>query len=113
MRREHSPDAEVRLVAPLLRDQRIGGLLHAIVDESVGARQALDAFLAAGRPQRRVDLLLRSPENDRKCRDRGDVAETRQLLQRQLRVGWQAGQLPDHKVYDVLGVSLRVNAVEI
>ena len=60
-----------------------------------------------------MDLLLRSPEDDRKCRDLGDVAETRQLLQRLLRFGRQAGELPDHQVRNVIGVSLGVNPVEI
>ena len=34
----------------VLRDQRIGRLLNAVVDEPVGARQALDQFLSDGRP---------------------------------------------------------------
>ena len=57
--------------------------------------------------------LLRCPEDDRKRRDVGDVAETGQLLQRVLRFGRQAGELSDHEVHDVVGVSLGVNAVEI
>ena len=60
-----------------------------------------------------MDLLLRSPEDDRKRRDLGDVSETGQLLQRVLRFGRQAGELPDHEVHDVVGVPLGVNAIEI
>src|SRR5262249_57496993 len=79
-RREQPADAQVRLAASLLRDQRIGGFLHTIMDEPVGACQALDAFLTAGRPQRRVDLLLRRPEDTRKPRDLTDVAPPPHLL---------------------------------
>jgi hypothetical protein len=80
VRREQSPDSQVRLDALLLRDQRIGGLLNAIVDKLVGARQALNQLLTDGLPQSRVDLLRRGSENDRKHGDLGHVAETRQLL---------------------------------
>ena len=73
------------LGAQVFRDQRIGGLLHAVVDEPVGAVQPLDQLLTHRLPQSRVDLLLRGPENDRKRRDLGDVAEAGQQLQRFLR----------------------------
>ena len=113
VRREQPPDSKVRLGAQLFRDQRIGGFLNAVVDEPVGARQALDQFLTNGLPQSRVDLLLRSPEDDRKHRDLGDVSETGKLLQRLLRFGRQAGELPDHQVHHVVGVALGVNAIEV
>ncbi len=74
---------------------------------------ALDQFLTDRRPQRRVHLLLRGPENDRKHRDRGDVAKAGELLQRLLRFGRQAGELADHEVHDIVGVTFGVNAIEI
>ena len=95
------------------RDQRIGGFLHAVVDEPVGAFQALDQLLTNGLPESRVDLLLRCPENDRQRRDLGDVAEAGELLQRLLRFGGQAAQLPDHQVHHIVGVALGVNAIEV
>ena len=114
MRREQPADPQMGLGAQFLRDQRIGGLLDAVVDELVGAcpsaRPAPDGRAV---PQSRMDLLLRCPENDRKRRDLGDVAEAGQLLQRLLRLGRQAGQLPDHEVHHVVGVALGVNAIEI
>src|SRR6516165_8409822 len=58
-------------------------------------------------------LLLCSPENDRKRRDLGEVSEAGQLLQCCLRLGRYAIKLADHQVYDIVGVSLGVNAVEI
>ena len=101
------------LGAQCFRDQRIGGLLHPVVNESVGAFQALDQVLTNRGPQRRVHLLLRGPENDRKHRDRGDVAEAGEKLQRLLRFDRQAGQLAHHKVHDIVGVPHGVNAREI
>src|SRR6202022_4631663 len=83
------------------------------MNETVAARRALDEFLTNGRPQSRVDLFLRGPEDDRKCLGAGDVSNTSQLLQRILRLVRQAGELPDHQVHDVIGVTLGVNAVEI
>src|SRR5262249_30296654 len=83
------------------------------VDEPVRAWPALDQFLTDGRPQSRVDLLLRRPEQERKYRDLGAVSETCHLPQRLLRFGRQAGQLPNHQVDDGIGVFLSLNAVEI
>jgi hypothetical protein len=61
-------DGASRLDAParaqLFRDQRIGGFLHAIVGEPVGARQTLDEFLMNGRPESCVDLILRPPKGN-------------------------------------------------
>src|SRR5262249_15277861 len=113
MRREQSPYSKVRLAAQLLWDQPIGGLLNAIVDEPVGTWYTLDQPLIAGRPQSRIELPLRNPEDHRKCRALGDVSKTSQLLQCILRLGRQAGDLPDHKISDVVDVALGVNAVDI
>src|SRR5689334_21452708 len=110
MRREQSPYSKMRLAAQFLRDQPIGCLLNAIVDEPVGAWHTLDQPLMAGRPQSRIELPLRNPENHRKCRDLGDVSKTSQLQHWILRLGRQAGDLLDHKVSDVVDVALGVNA---
>ena len=88
VRRELSPYSKVRLVAQLLRDQRIGGFLNAIVDELVGAFQVLDQLQTNGVPEIRTDLLGRFPEDEGKHPDRGDVPEAGELLQRLLRVEW-------------------------
>ncbi len=101
------------LGAQCFRDQRIDGFLDTVVDEPVGARQALDQLLTDGLPQSRVGLLRRGPEDDRKHRDLGDVSETGELLQRLLRFGRQAGQLPDHEGHHVVGVLLGVNPIEV
>ena len=113
MRREQSPYSKVRLAAQFLRDQPIGGLLNAIVDEPVSACHTLDQLLMAGRPQSRIELPLRNPEDHRKCCALGNVSKTSQLLQCILRQGRQAGDLPDHKISDVVDVPLGVNAVDI
>ena len=54
VRRELSPYSKMRLVAQLLRDQRIGGFLNAIVDELVGAFQVLDQLQTNGVPEIRT-----------------------------------------------------------
>ena len=113
MRREQSPYSKVRLAAQLLRDQLIGGLLNTIVDEPVSACHTLDQLLMAGRPQNSIELPLRNPEDHRKCCALGSVSETSQLLQCILRLSRQAGELSHHKINDVVGVALGVNAVDI
>ena len=86
VRRELSPYSKVRLVAQLLRDQRIGGFLNAIVDELIGAFQVLDQIQTNGVPEIRTDLLGLFPEDEGKHPVRGDVTESGELLKRPLRV---------------------------
>src|SRR5271154_1275184 len=60
-----------------------------------------------------MNLLLRDLENDRKHDHFGNAAETSELLQRLLRFGGQAIELPRHEVHDIIGVSLGVDAIEV
>src|ERR1700675_606037 len=113
MRREQPSDAQVRLGAQPFRYERIGGLLDTVVDELVRTVQVLDQLQTNGIPEIRMDVLVRFPENDRKHRDFGDVAEAGELLQRGLGLGGQAGQLPDHEVHHIVGVPLGVKAIEL
>src|SRR5258706_11693507 len=83
------------------------------MDELIGARQPLDQFKTDRLPQIRMGLLLRRPENDRKHRGLGVVAEAGQLLERFLGFEPQAVQLSNHELHYIVGVSLRVNALEV
>ncbi len=58
-----------------------------------------------------MDLLLRHLETDRQHRDPRNVAKTGELPYRLLRFDRQAGQLADHEVDDIVGVTLVVNAI--
>src|SRR5580692_5299884 len=60
-----------------------------------------------------MHLRLRDLENGGKHRDRGDVAEAGELLQRLLRFDRQPGHLANQKVHHIIGVTLGVNAIEI
>ena len=113
MRRKLSPYSKVRLVAQLLRDQRIGGFLNAIVDELVGAFQVLDQLQTNGVPEIRTDFLGRFPEGEGKHPDRGDVPEAGELLHRLLRVERKAVQPSHHQIHDVVPVPLRMDAIEV
>src|ERR1700759_3619795 len=66
-----------------------------------------------GGPQIRTDVLVRFPENDRKPGDLGGVAKAGKLLQCQLRFGWQAAELADHEVQDIVSETLGIDAIEI
>src|SRR6202163_3216356 len=113
MRHEQSSDAEVRLGAQPFRYEGIGGLLDTVVDELVRALQVFDQLQTNGVPEIQTDGLVRFPQNDRKHRDLGGVAEAGELLQRRLGPDRQAGQSSDHEVHHVVGVPLVVNAIEL
>src|ERR1700724_3164700 len=113
MRREQPSNAQVRLGAQPFRYERVGGLLDTVVDELVRTLQVLNQLQTNGVPEIRMDVLVRFPENDRKYRDLGDVAEAGELLQRRLGLDRQAGQLSDHEVHHIVGIGLGVNAIEL
>src|SRR3982074_3641042 len=60
-----------------------------------------------------MDVVLWFPENARKQRDLGGIAEAGELLQRRLGLDRQAGQLSYHKVRHIVGVPLGVKAIEL
>ena len=60
-----------------------------------------------------MELLLRNAQDDRKHRKLGNISETGHLLQGSPSCDRQPGELPEHEVDDIIGVSLGVNAIEI
>src|SRR5882724_10648251 len=72
-----------------------------------------DQLQTNGVPEIRTYVLVRFPENHREHRDLGGVTEAGELLQRNLGLDWQTGQLPDHEVHHVVSVLLGVNAIEL
>jgi hypothetical protein len=111
VRREQSPDSQMRVGARRFRNERVNSLLNAVVHEPVGAVQALDQLEADRLPQVRVELFLRCSERER--RDVAAVAEAGELLQRLPRHRRQAAQLPYHQVRDIGRVPLRTDAREV
>src|ERR1700692_215315 len=73
----------------------------------------LDQLQTNGVPEIQTNVLAEFPQNDRKHRDLGGVAEAGELLQRRLGLDRQAGQSSDHEVHHVVGVPLSVNAIEL
>ena len=112
-RHEQSPDPEMHLGAHGLRNQRVGRLLDPIMGEPIPGLSPLDQLQKDPLPQSGVDLRLRGPEDDRKQRDLGAVAEAGELLECRLRLDRQTAQFPNHELNDIAGVTLRVNAIEI
>src|ERR1700745_1403864 len=83
------------------------------MNKPVDPARALHQFLTYSRPQRPVNLLHRTRQNDRKRWAFSGVAETRQLLQRLLRFGRYAVQLSDHELNNVICVAFGANSVDI
>ncbi len=113
MRREQSPDPQVRVGARPFRDERVSSFLDAVVHESVGAIQALDQLQADRLPQVRVDLFLWRPAHESERGQVGAVAEAGELLQPLSRRRRETGQLADHEVYHVIRVPFGANAIDI
>src|SRR5208337_3042423 len=58
LRDEKPPDQQMGRGELILRDQRVGGFLHSIVNKLVGTRQTLDQIDSNRLPQSRVDPNL-------------------------------------------------------
>ncbi|WP_253261709.1 hypothetical protein [Ramlibacter montanisoli] len=82
VRGEHAADAQVLFRPLVLRDQRIGGFLHAVVVEGVGRVGAHDQPGAHGLPQLRMHLLDRRFADGRQQVEARAVADACQQLQR-------------------------------
>jgi hypothetical protein len=61
------------------RDERIGRLLHSVVEECVDTTPPEDEFRANGLPESRFYLVLRFPLNQGQGGDLGDVPQTGEL----------------------------------
>jgi hypothetical protein len=60
-----------------------------------------------------MHLLARVLVNCAQHREASTVPEARKLLYCSLRLGGQAIQLPHHKVHNILGITLGVNAIQV
>lgn len=83
------------------------------MDEPVGVSPALDQFLTERIPESHVNLVLRDPQRDRQRGCVGDGAETGELLQSLPRTFRTANQLLNHEVNHIVGVPLRMKALEV
>jgi len=72
-----------------------------------------DEISADSLPECRVYRLLSCPVNQGQGGDRGDIAQTGQLLQGFLGGGRKPSQLPDHEVHHVIGVALGADAIHV
>src|SRR3954449_11942419 len=103
----------MRLCSQFLRDQRVCGFLHTIVEKPVRIFCSENEARSHGFPELPMHLLTQILVNHAEHRKVGAVAEARELLQRLLRLGGQPIQLPHHKVHDVFGITLGVNAIQV
>src|SRR5262249_14411890 len=95
------------------RDQRVGGLLHAVVNKLVGAHDAVDQLLTQRLGESGVYLFLGYLQNDRQDPHVFDIAEASKLSQRGLRVEGPPRNLSRQKLDDIIRVSFGVDASHV
>ncbi|MFY0533374.1 hypothetical protein [Nannocystis pusilla] len=88
------------------RDERIGRLLDAIVEEFVRAGHAEDEPCLNGLREGGLRVLLRAALDQRQVGILRGVSQTRELLQRLLGRWRQPLELPDHQLDHVVGEAL-------
>ena len=110
MLEEQSPDAQMHRRALGLGDQRVGGLLDAIVREAIGIPHLEQQIFFERRPQR--DVGIASEDDGERVGVHGGP-EARGELEGLLRLGRQVMQLAHDQLDDVVGESLRADAGEI
>ena len=104
---------EVRRGPLAFGDQRVGGFLDTVVQEAVGPLPPEHQPGQHRLPERCVERRLAPAVDHAQDGDRRAVAQAGELPQRHLGRLGQAAQLADHKVHDVVGITLGVNAIEI
>ena len=107
------PIREMRRGPFAFGNQRVGGLLDTVVQEAVGPLPPEHQPGPHRRPEHRVERRLAPALDHAQDGDRRAVAQAGQLPQRHLGRLGQAAQLADHKVHDVVGITLGVNAIEV
>ena len=113
VRGEQHADAQVSLGAQLLRDQRVRGFLHAVVQESIRIVRTEDEARPHGFPEMVVHLLDRALIRHSQHLELCTVAHAGELLERLLRLRRQAIQLPDHQLDDIVRKAFGVNAAQV
>jgi len=110
---EQHTDAQVSRGALLLRDQRVRGFLHTVVQESIRIVSTEDEARPHGMPEMVVHLpglaWIRHPQHLELC----TVSHAGELLERLPGFYRQAIQLPDHQFDDVVGEAHGVNAAKV
>src|SRR5260370_37988620 len=94
-------------------DQGVGRFLDPVVQESVGLLRAKNEARANRFPKPAMHLLARLLRNHLEQGVLRAVPHARKKLQCVLRFYRQAVQLADHKVDDIVGITLGANAIEV
>ena len=105
--------AQMRFGTQFLGDQRIGRLLHAVVEKAVPVVRAEDQASANRLPQVIVQFLDRFLTDHPQHVELGAVSQASKLAQRLQRCHWQAIQFSDHQLHDVVGVALGMDEAQI
>ena len=106
-RPEPAPDLEVQPRPLALGDQRVGGLLHAVVREATGMVDPEHQVLLDRRVEHRFGIAPQHGRHRSTVDDGPDVGGQRQGL---LRLAGQLAQLGHHQVHDVVGRALGADA---
>ena len=104
---------QVRCWPRVGREQRVGRLLHAVVEERVGSFVPEDDARLHRRPQPGVELVVAELEGRAQRRERSRVAEAREDRERVAGRSGELAQAIDHEVDDVLGERAAADAVDV
>jgi hypothetical protein len=88
------------------RDERVGGLLHPVVEKPIGAAPAEEQPLPHGFLERLAELCRRTTRDHREGVEVQAAAEARGELERVLRWDREPLQLTRHQLTDVVGEAL-------
>ncbi len=101
------------LSARFFRDQRIRCFLDPVVEECVGLLHAKNQARSNRFPKLAIHFLARLLRNHLQQDALRTVPHARKKLQCVLRFYRQAVQLANHKVDDIVGITLGANAIEV
>src|ERR1700722_1468372 len=113
VRSQKHPNAQMRCRTHFFRDQGVRCFLHTIVQESIRIVRAEDKSGPYCFPKMLVKFLDRLLVSHGQHVELGTVSHAGELLQCLLCVYWEAVQLSDHELDDIVGVALGVNTTQV
>ena len=113
MRLEQAPDAQVFAGPLAFWNQSIGGLLHPVVKEPIRAPASSTSSRRTASHRSAWTCSADVPSTSARVVTSALLTEARERLQGLLGCRRQAGQLAEHQVGHVVGVTLGPDAIEI
>src|SRR5262249_39029513 len=97
----------------VVRYERIGRFLNAVMYKPIGVLRAADQLQMLSVPQMNMEFLCRCPMYQGQSRCAREVPKAREFPHCFLCGSWESIDLADHQINDIIGIALDVYAIQV